>query len=164
MKELLREITKYNIWANERICRILEPLSDQILDKEIKSSFPSIRKTIYHVWDAETIWYKRLGGKSPKEGLSGTFKGNFQEFQNEFLGGSGKFFMYVINKDKKDLEKDLSYKNIKGEPFTNNISHIIQHVVNHSTFHRGQIITMLRNTGVTDLLPTDFIVFERENK
>jgi len=72
--------------------------------------------------------------------------------------------MYVINKDKKDLEKELSYKSVKGEPFTNRISHVIQHVVNHSTFHRGQIITMLRNAGVTELFPTDFIAFERENK
>ncbi len=164
MKELLREYTKYNIWANERICRILEKLPGEILDKEIKSSFSTIRKTVYHIWDAETLWYNRLNGRSLKKWPSELFKGSFPEFQNEFLGGSGKFFMYVINKDKKDLEKELSYKSVKGEPFTNRISHVIQHVVNHSTFHRGQIITMLRNAGVTELFPTDFIAFERENK
>jgi uncharacterized damage-inducible protein DinB len=164
MKELLIDYTKYNIWANERICKVLESLEPLILDMEMKSSFNTIRKTIYHIWDAETIWYKRLNGKSLKEGISQTFNGSFLDFQNQFLGGSGKFFMYVLNKDEKELEKELSYKNTKGEPFTNKISRIIQHVVNHSTFHRGQIITMLRNADVTQLPATDFIVFERENK
>lgn len=164
MKELLKDYTKYNIWANERICRILEPLGAEILDKELKSSFTTIRKTIYHIWDSEFIWINRFNGKSLKEGPSTTFKGSFLEFQNDFLGGSGKFFMYVLNKDSKDLEKELSYKNIKGDPFTNKIFHIIQHVVNHSTFHRGQIITMLRTAGITQLLPTDFIAYARENK
>ncbi len=164
MKESLKDYTKYNIWANERICRILEQLPADILDKEIKSSFSSIRKTLYHIWDAETIWHKRLNGKSLKEWPSETFKGSFEEFKTEFLGGSGKFFMYVLNKEPKQLEQSLTYKNIKGETFTNKICHIIQHVVNHSTFHRGQIITMLRTEGVTELLPTDFIAFARENK
>lgn len=163
MKELLKDYTKFNIWANERICRVLEPIGE-ILDKEIKSSFPSIRKTIYHIWDTETIWIKRLNGKSLKEGMSTTFSGSFLEFQNEFLGGSGKFFMYVINKEKRDLEKELTYKSIKGVQYTNKIYHIIQHVVNHSTFHRGQIITMLRTAGITKLPSTDFIAFARENK
>ena len=164
MKELLKDYTKYNIWANERICRILEQLSADILDKEIISSFSTIRKTLYHIWDAEAIWNKRLNGKMFKEWPSEIFKGSFPEFKTEFLGGSGKFFMYVLNKEPKQLEQSLTYKNIKGEIFTNKICHIIQHVVNDSTFHRGQIITMLRTAGITELLPTDFIAFARENK
>jgi uncharacterized damage-inducible protein DinB len=164
MKELLKDYTKYNIWANERICRILESLPDDILDKELKSSFNTIRKTVYHIWDAEAIWNKRLNGKSLKGWPSETFKGSFVEFKNDFLGGSGKLFMYVINKEPKQLEQNLTYKNIKGEAFVNKIEHIIQHVINHSTFHRGQIIAMLRIAGVTEVFPTDFITFARENK
>jgi uncharacterized damage-inducible protein DinB len=164
MKDLLKDYTKYNIWANERICRVLEPLGAEILDREFKSSYTTIRKTVYHIWDSEFIWIKRLSGKSLKEGPSTAFNGTFLEFQNDFLAGSGKFFMYVLNKEGKDLEKDLSYKNIKGDPFKNKIHHIIQHVVNHSTFHRGQIITLLRTAGITELPTTDFIAFVRENK
>lgn len=164
MKELLKDYTKFNIWANERICRILEVLPDDIIDKELKSSFSTIRKTIYHIWDAETIWLKRLNGKALKEWPSETFKGDFEAFKTDFLGGSGKLFMYVLNKDLKQLEQNLTYKNIKGDSFTNKIGYIIQHAVNHSTFHRGQIVTMLRTAGITELLPTDFIAFARENK
>lgn len=164
MKELLKKYTKYNIWANERICAMMEKVNPLLLDKELKSSYKSIRKTAYHIWDAETIWIKRLQGKSLKEWPSENFKGGFPEFKNEFLGGSGKFFMYVLNKEPKQLEQNLTYKNTKGVQFTDKIGHIIQHVCNHSTFHRGQIITMLREVGETELFPTDFIAFERENK
>lgn len=164
MKELLKQYTKYNIWANERICWMMGKANFELLDKEFKSSFTSIRKTAYHMWDAESIWLKRLAGKSLKEWPSEKFSGGFLDFQNEFLGGSGKLFMYVLNKDTKQLEQNLKYKNIKGEQFTNKIAHIIQHLCNHGTFHRGQIVTMLREAGQTDLVPTDFIAFIREEK
>jgi uncharacterized damage-inducible protein DinB len=164
MKELLKQYTKYNIWANERICRMMGKANPDLLDKEYKSSYPSIRKTAYHIWDAEAIWLKRLAGKSLKEWPSEKFSGNFLDFQNELLGGSGKLFMYVLNKDIKQLEGILKYKNINGVQFSNKIVHIIQHVCNHGTFHRGQIVTMLREAGQTDLVPTDFIAFMREEK
>jgi len=163
MKELLKSYTKYNIWANERICKVLETLNPALLDKELISSFNTVRKTIYHIWDAETIWYKRLTGKSLSTWPSESFEGDFAEFQTQFLGRAGKFFMYVLNKDSKQLEQDLTYKNIEGKTFTNKIVNIIQHVVNHSTFHRGQIITMLRNLGITELPSTDYIAFIRES-
>jgi uncharacterized damage-inducible protein DinB len=164
MKELLKSYTKYNIWANERICKVLEKLGPALLDKELTSSFKTIRETVYHIWDAETLWYKRLMGKSLSEWPSESFKGNFAEFQTEFLGGSGKFFLYVLNKDKKQLERELTYKNVEGKKFTHKIANIIQHVVNHSTFHRGQIITMLRSLSITELPPTDYIAFIRETQ
>jgi uncharacterized damage-inducible protein DinB len=163
MKELLKSYTKYNIWANERICKVLEKLDPAQLDKELISSFNTVRKTMYHVWDAETIWYKRLTGKSLSTWPSESFKGDFAEFQTLFLGGSGKFFMYVLNKDPKQLEQELTYKNLEGKEYTLKIVNIIQHVVNHSTFHRGQIITMLRNLGLTVLPSTDYSAFIRES-
>jgi uncharacterized damage-inducible protein DinB len=162
LKELLKSYTKYNIWANERICSVLEKLAPELLDKELNSSFGTIRKTVYHIWDAETLWNKRLAGKTRITWPSDGFEGNFAEFQTEFLGGSGKLFMYVLNKDKNQLERELTYKNIEGKKYTHKISSIILHIVNHSTFHRGQIISMLRMLGVTEIPPTDYIAFIRE--
>ena len=164
MKELLRNYTKYNIWANERICEVLGKLDPALLDKELTSSLKTLRKTIYHIWDAETIWHKRLNGKSLSGWPSESFKGDFAEFQTQFLGVSGNFFMYVLNKDKTQLKQELTYKNMEGKKFTHKITNIILHCINHSTFHRGQIITMLRNLGVTELPSTDYIAFLRETE
>ncbi|MES1222732.1 MAG: DinB family protein, partial [Bacteroidota bacterium] len=58
----LKRLVKYNLWANKRIAEVMMNTDGALLSKEIASSFPSIRKTVFHVWDAEFIWLKRLYG------------------------------------------------------------------------------------------------------
>lgn len=162
MKELLTDYIKYNIWANERICKVFASLTPALLDKEVKSSFNTLRKTIYHIWGAEWIWYQRLHGVNPTSFPDDTFKGDFAEFQLEFLQQSGKYFVYISNATDKELSKELTHTNMKGDKFSNKISNILIHLMNHSTYHRGQIVTMLRNLGVTQIPSTDFIAYIRE--
>jgi uncharacterized damage-inducible protein DinB len=64
----------------------------------------------------------------------------------------------------ENFENGIDYTNIKGAPFSNKIMHIIAHVMNHSSYHRGQIITMLRGAGYTNPGSTDLIVYFRESK
>src|SRR5688500_1763003 len=65
MKETLLQYTNYNLWANTKLTESLKSIGISLLDQEIKSSFPSLRKTIYHIWAAEQVWYMRLHGESP---------------------------------------------------------------------------------------------------
>ena len=164
MKELLYTYAKYNLRANATICSVLEKLDEQLLDKEVTSSFNTIRETIYHVWGAEFIWYKRLHGESLAAWPFEDFKGKFAEAQIEFLKQSEEFMKYITTLTEEQLESKILYSNMEGKKFNNKIYNIIMHVMNHSTFHRGQIITMLRNLGVTKLPSTDFIMFTRINE
>jgi uncharacterized damage-inducible protein DinB len=164
MKELLHSYTNYNLWANTRICNVLEKLEEALLDKEVTSSFNTIRATLYHVWGAEFIWYKRLHGESLAVWPFEDFKGPFAEAQIEILKQSEDFVKYVFSFSNELLESKIEYSNMEGKKFNNKICNIILHVMNHSTFHRGQIITMLRNLGVTELPSTDFIMFTRINE
>ena len=59
MKELLVQYGTYNCWANQLIIDALLKLNDSDLDKEILSSFPSLRKTVFHTWSAEYVWVQR---------------------------------------------------------------------------------------------------------
>lgn len=79
MKELLLSYTRYNHWANEKICFKLTGLPAELLDKQVKSSFDTIRKTLYHLWDAELIWYERIKGFSFDKWPSESFKGDIVE-------------------------------------------------------------------------------------
>ena len=63
--------------------------------------------------------------------------------------------------DDGGLTESVSYQNIRGQDFNNTVGQIIAHVMNHGTFHRGQIITMLRGAGYKDLKQTDLIAFFR---
>jgi len=164
MKQLLLNYTQYNHWANDRVCGILIKAGPKILDTELKSSFSTIRKTMYHIWDAETIWYKRLNGESLSYWPSGKFTGTFDEFTWQFLADSLLLNSYVKGKTYNELLGALEYHNTKGTKFRTMIAGIIQHSVNHATFHRGQVYTMLRTNGITELQPLDYIAFLRENQ
>ena len=60
----------------------------------------------------------------------------------------------------EDLEAAIDYRDMAGNPFTQKLADILQHIVNHSTYHRGQLTTMIRQVGVTPPR-TDFLVFAR---
>jgi uncharacterized damage-inducible protein DinB len=160
LKEQLYNLTKYNVWANEQVLKSLSG-NKNLLDKEITSSFTSLRKTILHIWDAEIIWYKRLKGKSLKSYPSEKFSGTFSEMEEKMLMQSGMLSLFVYNKTSKELAEKLKFKNLKGEQQEFGINHIIQHCVNHSSFHRGQVYSILRILGAEKLFPSDYITFVR---
>jgi uncharacterized damage-inducible protein DinB len=60
MKQLLTSFTQYAYWANERLLPVIMALTEDEQQQAIVSSFPSIHKTLLHIWDANTIWWQRL--------------------------------------------------------------------------------------------------------
>src|ERR1044071_7876718 len=60
MKELLQQYAVYNVWANQKLTELVLILSEEQQQKEIASSFPSLHRTIFHMWDAESIWWQRM--------------------------------------------------------------------------------------------------------
>ena len=161
MKELLLSYAKYNQWANKRVCDFLAQAEEEKLNQEIVSSFTSLRKTIFHVYGAQEIWLKRLDGNSPSVFPSYETKSS-SETLRALLETSQQIIDFVNSHSEEELQKEIDYKNVAGEKFRSSIRDIIQHVVNHSTFHRGQVITMLRQAGYTKLFDSDYIVFCRE--
>lgn len=153
---------RYNVWANGKVVEILSNLDEQLFDKEMASSFPTIRKTVFHVWDAEKIWLERLKGGDISTWPSQNFTGNTADMLNGFLENSKAMAAFVDGLSTEQLNSSIHYKNMKGLEFTNQVEHILFHVVNHGSFHRGQLITMLRNAGVTKFPPQDLIAYIRE--
>lgn len=161
MKELLLNYARFNLWANQRVCDFLAEVEEEKLNAEIVSSFTSLRKTVFHVYGAQALWLKRIGGESPSAFPSYESKSSSETMQG-LLETSQQLIAYVESRSEEQLMEMLDYKNVAGESFTSCIRDIMQHVVNHATFHRGQIITMLRQVGYTKLFPTDYVAFCRE--
>ncbi|MBP9096372.1 MAG: DinB family protein [Ignavibacteria bacterium] len=162
MKTILTDYTNYNYWANKKICDLLLTLDDSVLEKEMYSSFRTIKETVYHIWDAENIWQNRINGESLLIWPSTEFTGNFKEAVKLFNSQSKQLIDLVENNSDTGLIKVIAYKNQAGKEFQNKLYEIIMHCMNHSTFHRGQIVTMLRTAGVTNLFSTDLITYYRE--
>lgn len=159
MENLLKQYVKYNHWANEKFVSILKEISSKHLDKNVKSSFPSLRKTLFHIWDAETIYLNRLKGISldyfPSEKFPLTTP------IEKILKTSKEFYDFVKNENEDFFNRICTYKNTRGEEFSQPFSELILHCMNHSSFHRGQIITILRGFGYTAFPQTDLIHFLR---
>jgi uncharacterized damage-inducible protein DinB len=161
MIDLLKKYTAYNLWANKRVIIKLVSLPEKMLNKELKSSFRSITLTVLHMYDAETIWLNRLEGISLNEWPAKNFKGSPAEAMQLLEYASIKIADYTNNISGDSLYNDCTFTSLEGKPYTMKIYDIIQHCMNHSTFHRGQIITMLRELDIAELPSTDYIAYLR---
>lgn len=160
MRNTLKSYTAYNLWANNEMIKCVEKLSHEKLHQTIESSFNSVFKTILHIWDAEYIWLQRMQGNSingwpskmmDKDGFS----------TNLFLSNSANFNDFVQAADHQFFEQICNYSNLKNEKFSTAYGTIIMHCMNHGTYHRGQLVTMFRQLGLTEIPSTDIITFER---
>ncbi|MEP6674132.1 MAG: DinB family protein [Ferruginibacter sp.] len=163
MKQLLQQYAAYNYWANQKITNVVSGIDDEQLHREIVSSFNSIYKTLVHYWGAESIWLLRMQEVSQKNIPALSFAGTGAELNDNIIAQSGLWKKWVHEITEEELLKNLSYKNLAGESFVQPVYILVNHVFNHSTYHRGQIVTMLRQVGVTTIPSTDFTTFTRLN-
>lgn len=172
----------YNRWANQRMFSALTKLSDQQLAAEVPSSFSSIRETVFHILFAEWLWLKRWQGTSPHASVpdpnvtSATWKslspGGIPTPRELTTVAELKSFGDSVERERQDflgrltdvtLQAPLHFKDMKGNPYAEPLVQLLQHVVNHGTYHRGQIVTMLRQVA-GDPVGFDMVFFFREQK
>jgi uncharacterized damage-inducible protein DinB len=172
----------YNRWANQRLFSVMEKLPEDKFNAEVQSSFPSIRETVFHILAAEWLWLKRWQGKSPQadapvSSLSSVTWGNLKadamptaaalstlEALRKFADAidlERQEFLLALKDDM--LKTRLHYHDMSGVPFSRPLGQLLQHVVNHGTYHRGQIMTMLRQVG-GETLSLDMSYFFRETE
>lgn len=164
MKELLKQLAAYNVWANQRITDTILSLPEEKQKAEIVSSFNSLHTTILHIWDAESIWWQRMKLHERFVRPSDNAKGTTRDVINGLLSQSKLWEGWVSNASELSLDHVFQYYNNKKEPVKMHIYQMILHVFNHSTYHRGQLITMLRQLGIEKLPPTDFALWVRNKK
>jgi len=163
MKELLLQYAEYNVWANKLTTDALLQLDENLADKEVVSSFSSIRATTYHTIGAEYIWLQRLQLVEHPIWLPDSFEGTFAAACNAWNNYSNELVKFASRQyDDRALEHVCAYNDRKGSPHKTPVYQILQHIFNHSTYHRGQLITMLRQVGATKIPGTDFIAFVKQ--
>lgn len=159
IQQHLSHYASYNLWANQQMIDWLLLKDPALLESEIKSSFPTINKTLSHIWVAEHVWMCRIEDIEWKN-LAKRHEGKNTIQISEDLIVSSKYYLDKLsNIDEKELEKAIAYKLLSGETGKGTMINIIHHVMNHSTYHRGQLVTMGRELGFTDPPKTDFMAF-----
>jgi uncharacterized damage-inducible protein DinB len=162
MKELLAQYADYNLWANKRICDLVINLTDEQLNREINSSFSSIYKTLVHMWSVENVWWQRMKLVENPVWVGEEFNGSVVELTDALHHESKQWKEWVANATEAALSHEFIYRNTKKDQFKQPVWEAVHHLFNHQTYHRGQLITMLRQVGITALPATDLIAFSRK--
>src|ERR1041384_4894493 len=117
MKELLKQLAGYNIWANQKLLGPIQSLPKEKQEAQLPSSFPSLYKTLLHMWNAENIWWQRMKLQEriliPME----YFKGDMQELANNLTQQNKQWEEWVTNASDLALEHVFQYRNLQGEQF-----------------------------------------------
>src|SRR5215813_4689594 len=163
----IRQLFDYTEWANDLAMEAADELPDDDLRRDVGISHKSIFGTLTHMGGAEWIWLERWNGRSPAKAEawsqwttdSCADLATLKERWNSVVDGRRK---YVTALDDSHLGNELAFKLLSGDASSMRLVHQMQHVVNHATMHRGQVVGMIRQLGI-DPPSTDLIFYVRRD-
>jgi uncharacterized damage-inducible protein DinB len=159
----MRDLFAFNAWANHRLIGAIEALSQEQYTKVMGSSFGSVRDTVVHIWAVEWVWLERMNGRSPSGFPDAKDFPDLASSRTRWAEVEKDWLEYVSRLDQSELDEEVEYKTLSFGAARDLRWQMMQHVVNHSTYHRGQVTTMLRQLGAKGVA-MDLIFFYRERK
>jgi uncharacterized damage-inducible protein DinB len=159
--EEVRILFDYNGWANQRSLEAASQLPDEQFVKPLGSSFSSIRDTLVHICGSEWVWLERFQGRSPASIPNDSAIRTAAALREYWKPHAERLITFVRGITQDDLDRVMEYKTINFGVYRNPLWQSMQHLVNHGTYHRGQVTTLLRQLGAKPIL-TDLMHFYRE--
>jgi uncharacterized damage-inducible protein DinB len=148
MKKYFLKLYQYNAWSNKRVLGALQ--RQHVSD-------PKILSLMGHIVAAQFLWLHRIKGLPPPDvKLWGEY--SLDQLLKLAEKAGQEWLAFVESTD--NFDRQLTYTNYVGEPYTNNVEMIMVHLVNHSSYHRAQIAMLLRQKGF-EPINTDFITYDR---
>jgi uncharacterized damage-inducible protein DinB len=159
-KQGLQRLIAYTDWANDRMLTAVAALSVEDFRRDLRSSHGGVRGTLVHMLWAEMIWLERFKGVTQTRKLDEGEIPDAPALRERWdaLVAHRKSWLEPL-KPEKVLET-VSYRNTKGEEFRQPLWQLAQHMANHATHHRGQVVTMLRQLGAA-AVNTDMVTWDR---
>ena len=157
----VRRLFDYTEWANDLAMTAAANLSDEHLRHDFGISHKSIFGTLLHIAGADWIWWERWNGRSPSKDEAWSLWttescANLAALQDRWSNVIDGRMRFISELDEDRLSAELPFKLLSGHPNSMPLCDQMQHVVNHNTMHRGQVVGMLRQLGIeppaTDLL------------
>ena len=158
------DLLGYHYWARDRVLDAVAGLSDEQYSRNLSSSFSSIRATLVHTYSAEWAWQSRWEGRSPTALLPVEMFPNPESLRRAWTGLEAEMRALLAKCGDADLTRGFDYTLLSGAPGHSTFGQMLQHIVNHATYHRGQVTTMLRQLGAAPPPSTDLIFFYRERQ
>jgi uncharacterized damage-inducible protein DinB len=157
----VRTMLDYHYWSRDRLLEAVETLTPEQYTRDLGSSFKSVRDTLAHTYAAEWAWYSRWQGHSPTALLPADQFADVAALRSAWTDIEAKVRAYVDGLDEEGIARIIEYKLMSGQPGATPFWQMLQHVVNHASYHRGQVTTMLRQLGAQPAKSMDMIAFYR---
>lgn len=142
----IRELYEYHRWANGRMLDAVANLEREQFVQPVGGSFGSVQGTLTHMLAADWVWLQRWRGTSPTAFPDWDVP-TFEALRARWAEVEADQAAFVEGLESDDLYRMVAYRNLAGTPGDNELWQLLRHVVNHATYHRGQITVLLRNLG-----------------
>lgn len=154
----IRQLFDYNRWAGHRALTAASTLATDDFLRPMGNSFSSVRDTLAHILGAEWVWLERWQGRSPEALLDPAVFPTVQSLESRWKIVEREQMQFIEALTPQRLREELAYINLRGQRYSYPLWQQLVHVVNHSSYHRGQITTLLRQLGA-EAASTDFLVY-----
>lgn len=158
------QLLEYHYWARDRVMLAVDRLSPEAFTRDLGGSFRSIRDTLVHLYSAERIWCARWQGRPPVGAAepagfpdAATLRLAWSEVETDVRS-------VVERYAREGVDTVVTYRDLKGHPWQSVFWQMLQHVVNHGSYHRGQVTTMLRQMHAAPAESMDLIAFYRQRQ
>ena len=155
----LKELAAYSIWADNRAIAWLREISDPQWNQEITSSFSSIRQTAIHIASAQKIWVDFWNKVPDPVYLSVGFNGTREELLTIWEQASADLKTFIDAYPEENYLDPVRVKKPNGEIIQMEFRYTLPHMINHATYHRGQLVTLLRQAGFAQFVNTDLFTY-----
>lgn len=162
-KAYFLELANYNNWTDDTAIEWLNQIDNEQWSQHIASSFSSVKQTVIHLVSAKRIWIDFWTLVPDPVYLSSGFKGTKEELITLWKKASVDLKMFIENFPEENYLQPVTFIYPDGRKGQMIFWQTFLHFINHATFHRGQLVTLLRQTGFTNFSNTDLATYFIKN-
>ncbi|MET3979718.1 putative damage-inducible protein DinB [Mucilaginibacter sp. UYP25] len=159
LKQYFTDLAAYNSWADQKAMDWLRQITDEQWEQVNVSSFSSIRQTAVHIASAEKIWIDFWTKAADPVYLSANFTGSKNELFTIWKAASNGLEAFIKDHPANHMDESVSFIYPNGNTGQMPYYQTFAHIVNHSTYHRGQLVTLLRQAGYNQFSSIDLATF-----
>jgi uncharacterized damage-inducible protein DinB len=163
-KSDLQTLLDFHYWARNRVLEAAAALSSDQYTRDLGGSFKSVRDTLAHLYSAEWAWYQRWEGLSPTVHLRFDDYPDVETLRRAWTEQEQKVRAFLAKLGEADVARIINYRLFSGQAGASPFWQMLQHMVNHGSYHRGQVTTMLRQLGAKPPASVDMITYYREHE
>jgi len=144
----LNELFDHNYWARDRQLQACAGLTGDQFLRPLGNSYPSLRDTLTHLLAVEWLWLERWRGRAPRTLLAPEDLPTLAALSQRWRTVEREMREYLAGLSEEALERPATYVNTRGQTWTYTLWRMILHLLQHQSYHRGQVTALLRQLGV----------------